>query len=100
MKTYNKAEVDELFNENALLIGSRDVIPVDRATLLFGKKAVEYAGKWGVDRSSYGLGEKESIAITFLFRQGFYKAVTYYNIRAMQNIERPANIEVIGAGLQ
>lgn len=88
MKTYNRAEVDKLFTENSLLIGSRDVVPVSRAAFIFGDKAVEFAKELGADRNCYGLGGKESIAITYLYEKGFYKAATYYNIRVMQDEER------------
>lgn len=85
MKTYNRAEVDKIFEENSLLIGSHNVVPVSIAAFIFGDKAVEFAKEYGANRNSYGLGEKESIAITYLYKQGFYKAATYYNIRVMQD---------------
>ena len=88
IKTYNRAEVDKLFTENSLLIGSYNVVPLSRAAFLFGDKAVEFAKEYGADRNSYGLGKKEGIAITYLYKQGFYKAATYYNIRVMQDEEK------------
>lgn len=61
MKELNKAQVAALFAQEAVLMGSEDMVPGFRAAALFGKDAVEHAKR--MDRSAparysngYGVG--------------------------------------------
>lgn len=91
MKTYTHEKADKIFNENAVLIGDKDVIPVNRAVLLLGGPAVDFAKKFRDGYSGYGLGERDAFAIKYLKKEGFYRAVTYYNINAIREEERGLN---------
>ena len=77
MKTYNKAEVNELFNQEAVFFGYRDGVPFHRAVRVFGLEAVnfvfdepEWRGVWH--------------HIHFLTFEGFSAAAAEYNLAALQ----------------
>lgn len=74
-----KEDALAIFEREAVLIGSSDVIPVYRAVALLGEEAVAFASKGGEDRNEYWLGSKEK-SIAYLYRAGFLKAVTHRNI--------------------
>ena len=59
MKILNKAQVEALFQREAVLIGRADVVPSNRATELFGKDAVKHARAIGTGSNwnIYGVGD-------------------------------------------
>ena len=68
MKILNKAQVEALFQREAVLIGRADAVPSNRAAELFGKDAVKHA-----------------CSITL---NGFYAAATFYNIQQLREAEQ------------
>lgn len=87
--TYSKAQVDALFQANAVLLGRPDYVPFYRAAVLFGKPAVDYARQTGFDEKAparYFLcwGRDDSDYIMALTYRGFQTAAHYYNCCQMQ----------------
>lgn len=78
MNQYNKESAEKLFINSAILVGARDVIPVDRAEAILGSGAVEFTKRVCPDGfNGYGIG---SDTLNYLTKQGFFIAVTYYNV--------------------
>lgn len=78
-KELSRDKTERLFIDNAIMIGDRDVLPMDIAEALLGLEAVEYAGDGGTDCNEYWLGCKAK-SLAYLTKRGFYKAVTYRNV--------------------
>lgn len=77
-ETLCKEETRELFEEEAILIGSTDAVPVYRVAELFGSKAAEFSlqvMKEGVN--GFGIGD---YTLMYFNYKGFQIAATYYNI--------------------
>lgn len=86
MKELNKAQVAALFAQEAVLMGSEDMVPEFRAAALFGKDAVEHAKR--MDRSAparysngYGVGAYTIFALTY---RGFQAAASFHNVQLMR----------------
>lgn len=86
MKELNKAQVAALFEREAVLMGSEDMVPEHRAAALFGKDAVEHAKS--MDRAAharytngYGVGDYTMFALTF---RGFQAAASFYNVQLLR----------------
>lgn len=77
-----KEDALTIFEREAVLIGSNNVVPVYRAVALLGEEAVDFASKGGEDRNEYWLGSKEK-SIAYLYKAGFLKAVTHRNIELL-----------------
>ena len=85
----NKAQVTELFQREAVLFGTVDGIPEERAVELFGQEAVDFAhrveghdeGRRGWYFNGYGNGRYTAYYITLA---GCYIAVTYNNVTALE----------------
>jgi len=80
----NSKQVDQLFQQNAVLIGNADGMPKYRAAELFGKEAVDYV--MGRDYRNgyykeYGIGNFYASYLTY---SGFQTAATYVNIREIE----------------
>ena len=87
--TYSKAQVDALFQENAVLLGRTDYVPFYRAEVLFGKPAVDYARQTGLEEKApggyfNGWGADSTEFIMALTYRGFQTAAHYYNCCQMQ----------------
>ena len=81
-----KQQTDELFDSLSLMIGGRDVIPMDRAVDATSKEAVFhvvrlYGGCKGSVYSEYGIGDPNP-PLWYITRKGFDYAVTYENVKA------------------
>ena len=87
MKILNKAQVEALFQREAVLIGMEDVVPINRAAELFGKDAVNHAFSVGTGSNwnIYGVG---NYGIKYLTLDGFYAAATFYNIQQLREAEQ------------
>ena len=78
MTQYNKENAEKAFFDLSILVGSRDVVPQDRAEVLLGSGAVKFAKSVCPDGfNGYGIG---NYTLPYLTKQGFFVAVTYYNI--------------------
>ena len=85
MNLLNKAQADALFQLEAVMLGSGDVVTVARAVELFGSAAVEWAknGEDGRDWNVWG-------RVGYLTLSGFQRAVTYYNVQQLEKAQRTA----------
>lgn len=84
MKILNKAQVDELFRREALLIEQRDVVPEYSAEALFGTEAVAFAkhtGGPGRAFNEFGIGNESPPYLTYM---GFQIAASFYNVRTLR----------------
>lgn len=86
-KTLNKAEATELFESEAILIGSDNAIPFYRAVELFGEWAAEFIDRcmreysyfdFGRDYSGWGLSSGRPYT-EYFYKPGFMKLVCEYN---------------------
>lgn len=87
LKTLNLIQTKELFEREAVLFSSRNGIPANRATELFGEEAVRYAlknGDAGRGFSAWGIGD---YLLDYLTISGFQLAATYANVAAIRQRE-------------
>lgn len=93
----NKAQVNTLFAREAILLGSKDGVPMERVQELFGQEAVDRVskyGKCGVHFNSFGCGT--SCQVTYFYLLGFQYAATYANISEWTNRrQRPSADNVV-----
>ena len=84
----NKAAAVELFEKEAILLGTSDVVPFYRAVELFGEEAaiffdknIKWEGylKGGEDYNAWGSCTDEKPMTSYLYRAGFLKLVTEHN---------------------
>ena len=87
-KVLNKAEAVELFENEAILFGTSDVIPFYRAIELFGEEAAAFFSeniKWegylkgGEDWNVWGACTEKRPITNYLYKAGFLKLVTEHN---------------------
>lgn len=86
MKTLNKAQVEAMFQREAVLIGTEDGVPAFRVKALFGTDAVErVCVSGGGERwNCYGMGGYNLAYLTLL---GFQAAASFYNVQQLQQEE-------------
>lgn len=82
----NAAQVKALFEREAVLIGTEDIVPKHRAVALFGQDAVDHAISLGRDHpgrydNGYGIGDYTLSTLTFL---GFQAAASFYNVQQLR----------------
>lgn len=84
----NKTAAVELFEKEAILFGTSDVVPFYRAIELFGEEAaaffdrtIKFDGylKDGEDWNAWGACSDERPITNYLYRAGFLKLVTEHN---------------------
>lgn len=84
----NKAAAVELFEKEAILFGTSDVVPFYRAIELFGEEAAAFFDeniKWegylkgGEDWNAWGACTDERPITNYLYKAGFLKLVTEHN---------------------
>lgn len=83
MGILNKAQVAALFQREAVLMGTEDVVPTFRAAALFGESAVEHARRLpdGQYSNGYGAGDYTLMYLTF---RGFQAAASFYNVQQLR----------------
>lgn len=82
MKVMNKFQATSLFMKYAILLDDKDVIPLDIAGEILGYEAIKYA----IDKHFASAGNVYSCDIgdiSYLTEYGFFRAVTYLNIKEM-----------------
>ena len=89
MKELNKAAVETLFRQEAVLMGSEDRVPLHRAEALFGRDATKHvkslnASSPGRYLNGYGVGDYTMDALTY---RGFQAAASFYNVQLMRREE-------------
>lgn len=89
MKELNKAAVETLFRQEAVLMGSEDRVPAHRAEALFGRDAMKHvkslnASSPGRYLNGYGVGDYTMVALTY---RGFQAAASFYNVQLMRREE-------------
>lgn len=80
MQLLNSNHVKQLFEQEAVLIGSSDGVPAYRAVELFGPEAVKYAAdptNAGIYFNIFGTGDFQLRYLTFA---GFQRAASYANV--------------------
>lgn len=89
MKALNKSQVTALFEREAILMGTEDRVPEQRAIALFGKDAVAHARIMdracpGRYMNGYGAGDYVLPTLTY---RGFQAAASFCNVQAMRKEE-------------
>ena len=89
MKALNKSQVTALFEREAVLMGTDDLVPEHRAIALFGREAVEHARSMdkscpGRYANGYGVGDYTLFALTY---RGFQAAASFCNVQVMRKEE-------------
>lgn len=100
-ETLNKAQVEQLFNENAVLFGSSDVVPKLAVIRLFGQKALDFIYRMKPMENGllagYGIGEYTAGALT---KKGFFISATYCNVSIIRDCEREQERRKLQEGQQ
>ncbi|SHG16710.1 MULTISPECIES: hypothetical protein [Eubacteriales] len=76
----NSEQVKCLFEQEAILIGNSDGVPIYRVAELFGDESAEFAGKYGtagVYNSIFGV---RGFSLHYLTFRGFQQAASYANV--------------------
>ena len=93
----NKAQVNTLFSREAILLGSKDGVPMERVQELFGQEAVDKVSRFGtcgVHFNVFGYGAYSQV--TYFYLLGFQYAATYANISEWTNRrQRPSADNVV-----
>lgn len=96
-KVLNKAEATELFEKEAFLFGTNDVVPFYRAIELFGEGAAAFFDeniKWdgclkgGEDWNAWGACTDKRPITNYLYKAGFLKLVTEHNYQLVIKAHR------------
>lgn len=86
MTVLNKKQVQNLFDQEAVLLGTTDGVPLGRAVALFGKDAVDHAQHLsaGVHMNGYGVG---GYTLPYLTLRGFQAAASFNNVQLLREKE-------------
>lgn len=83
----SKTKVEELFHQEAILIGNHDGVPFFRAVALFGEAAAEWGKKAGTTGwNVFGTGDGAA-GLAYLNKEGFYRAASWANVQQALVIE-------------
>ena len=85
-QTLNKKQVEEIFADNAVLFGTTDGLPIDKAVEIFGREAVKFAKHMSRDNpgavlSCYGIGDFTAFCFTL---RGAMIAASFNNVCAIR----------------
>lgn len=84
-------EVRKMFDEEAVLIGADNVVPMYKAKELFGEKAAEFAFRFNEFAYSGGFGIGYYTVMCLKYK-GFQIAATYCNVEEIREIETLGNM--------
>lgn len=76
--TLNKAQLDKIFEENAIYMSDREVIPLCRLEEMFDEEVIDCADKGGYDYNCWGM-------VKCYYYSGFTKIVTTNNEKVLQS---------------
>lgn len=81
-KPFNDAQVKSLFDREAILIGSRDVVPIYRVKQLFGEGAAQFVWKPCENdlSNAFGIGNRN---LGYVNYRGFQMAASYFNVEVV-----------------
>jgi len=81
MEILNKAQVDELFQREAVFLFGSDAVPVFRVAELFGEDAASYAKNYkpGKYWNTVGL-----VMLDYLTYCGFQVAASFHNVQQLR----------------
>lgn len=80
----SSTQVKELFEKEAVLFGVRDGVLTERATELFGSKAIDFASKAAEDWiGGFGVGNYTAYYLTFA---GFQQAASFANVEEINDL--------------
>ena len=82
-KMYTKEDVKRIFDENKILMGNRDAVPVYVAKEIFGEEAVEFSHRMEMF-NGYGIGDYTLYGLNL---PQFETAATYCNVSKAKDIE-------------
>ena len=86
-KPLNMAQTDALFESEAVLLGTHDMVPLDRVRELLCEEALDFARHMVRDCvNGYGIGDYTAFG---MYKNGFRVAVTWMNVKAIQEKEDP-----------
>lgn len=83
----SKVKVDNLFSQEAMLIGKIDGVPYYRAIELFGEDAANYGQRGERTSNIFGLGDSNK-QLKYLNKEGFYRAASWANVEKALEIEK------------
>lgn len=94
MEKLNRAQVEAIFTAEAVLMGTKDGLPISKAREIFGGDAVDFAQRMsntatGTYSNGYGIGDYTAFYLTLT---GAMIAATYNNIAAIRAAEAEAGI--------
>lgn len=81
-KQLTKAQVQDLFAQEAVLIGTNDGVPFQRVTQLFGSNAANYGLSLEGGGNTFGIGDYQ---LSYLTIKGFCGAAAYHNVELIHN---------------
>lgn len=81
-KHLTKAQVQELFDKESMLIGKSDGVPLCRAEQLFGRQACNYAFVTVREGNAFGVGDYD---LPYLGIKGFQAAASYHNVEMIRD---------------
>lgn len=81
-KALTQAEVQALFETEAILLGAGDGVPLYRVIELFGERAASFAyNAHGAASNGFGIGDYN---LPYLTRIGFKRAAAYHNVEELR----------------
>ena len=86
----NKAQVDELFHREAVLLGREEEVPEFRVVELFGQAAVTHLMHFEGSFGGYGIGDFTLHAVTYA---GFRRAASFHNVEQLRSEAEAAHAE-------
>lgn len=84
-------EVRQIFDKEAVLIGTKNAMPMYRVKEIFGEKAAEFAYHFNnlAHANGFGIGD---YTVSYLDYKGFQLAATYCNVEEIREIETLGNM--------
>lgn len=88
MQLLNSNHVKQLFEQEAVLIGSSEGVPAYRAVELFGSEAVQYAADPTNAGICFNIFDTGDFQLRYLTFAGFRQAASYANVLEIEKSGR------------
>lgn len=82
---YNRHQLKELFEKEAVFIGQQDTVPLYRVVELFGIKAAGWAVRGGSLSPNYDIFGVGAFQLPYLTYEGFLAAATFANVEEIRD---------------